>query len=86
MEKITIEKVNDSLIGNLFIVRQGDKYTEVYFEEAMAVVCALMMQDSDVMPQRFLGWMMTEEQLNQQREAIREAAREWNEGEEVEHS
>lgn len=70
MEKITIEKD-----GNLFIVRQGDRYTEVYFEEAMAVVCALMMQDSDVMPQRFLGWMMTEEQRNHQREAIREAAR-----------
>ena len=83
MEKITIERSNDATLGgNLFIVRQGDKYAEVYFEEAMAVICALMMQDSDAMPERFLGWMMTEEQRNQQREAIRLAAREWNEGEE----
>lgn len=82
MEKITIEKANDNLISNLFIVRQGDKYTEVYFEEALATVCALMMQDSDAMPQRFLGWMMTEEQRNNLSDAIRESAREWNEGEE----
>ena len=62
MEKITIEKINDGIFNNLFIVRQGDRYTEVYFEEAMAVVCALMMQDSDTMPQRFLNWMKTEEE------------------------
>lgn len=71
MEKITIEKSNDASFGkNLFIVRQGDKYAEVYFEEAMAVVCALMMQDSDIMPQRFLNWMKSEEKDRKWREAI----------------
>lgn len=83
MEKITIERSNDATLGtNLFIVRQGDKYTEVYFEEAMAVVCALMMQDSDAMPRKFLGWMLTKEQHEDMYNRIHQAAREWNEGEE----
>lgn len=71
MEKITIERSNDATLGiNLFIVRQGDRYTEVYFEEAMAVVCALMMQEPCAMPQSYLRWMKTEEEYDKEREEL----------------
>lgn len=58
MTPITIER---NEYGG-FTVRQGDRFAELAFEEALATVCALMMQDSDAMPQRFLNWMKTEEE------------------------
>ena len=53
-----------------FTVRQGDRFAELAFEEALATVCALMMQDSDAMPQRFLNWMKTEEEEKAWRENL----------------
>lgn len=66
MEKITIERN----AYNGFIIRQGDRFADLNFEEAMAVVCALMMQESDAMPQRFLNWMKTEEEEKAWRESL----------------
>lgn len=66
MTPITIER-NEY---NGFIIRQGDKFAELAFEEALATVCALMMQDCDAMPQRFLNWMKTEEEEKAWRESL----------------
>lgn len=66
MEKITIER---NEYGG-FTVRQGDRFAELAFEEALATVCALMMQDSDAMPHRFLNWMKTEEEDRKWRESL----------------
>ena len=66
MTPITIER---NEYGG-FTVRQGNRFAELAFEEALATVCALMMQDSDAMPQRFLNWMKTEEEEKAWRECL----------------
>ena len=66
MEKITIER---NEYGG-FTVRQGDRFAELAFEEALATVCALMMQNCDAMPQRFINWMKTEEEEKAWRESL----------------
>lgn len=66
MTPITIER---NEYGG-FTVRQGDKFAELCFEEVLGVVIALMMQASDVMPQKFLHWMRTEEEDREWRESL----------------
>lgn len=59
MEPIVITRENNF---SGFVVRQGDRYAKLAFEEMLSVVIALAMQGCDVMPDRYLGWMLTKEQ------------------------
>ena len=53
-----------------FVVRQGDRYAELAFEEMLAVVIALVAQGSDALPDRYLSWMRTKEQHDAMFEGI----------------
>lgn len=54
-----------------FVVRQGDRYAELAFEEMLAVVIALAAQGSGAIPDRYLSWMRTKEQHDAMFEGIR---------------